>query len=869
MVGCLMGANADDHRPAIEAAGHVPLSFEQATTGNTRWTARGNGYRLAVGAGDVEVGLNSEQLRIIFVGADATAASTGLDALPGKVNYFVGRDPKAWLRDIPTYGRVRYKAVYPGVDMLWYGNQGRLEYDLDLQPGADPNKIAMRFDGARKLSVEPNGDLRVEMAGGSLSLKLPEVYQEGSTGRTRVAAGYELRTGNEVGFHLSAYDKTRSLIIDPTLVYATYFGSFGPSGFSAPAITVKAPLVDASGNVYIAGSVSYGGAIPTTNAIQTGILGQSETFITKFDPTGKTLLYSTYLGGSRDDTLNAIAVDAGGNLVGVGRTRSADFPLVNATSSTLSFNGNGFAFRLTAGGDQLVYSTYIGGSDSAYAVAFDPSGNAYVAGSGSGFTPTSGALSNCCAFVEKLSPTGSEVYGALIGSQAGPFVTAIAVDALGAAYVAGRSYATSFPTNPPGAHTTSAGDGDAIVAKLRPDATSLEWATFLGGTGFDVATAIALGAGNVVYVGGYTSSPDLPVTAGTVQGSYGGGGDSFVAELSADGSAFGWVTYLGGSKDDILASLAVGSGGLIVAGGTASRDFPVTNAIQPAFPGSPSNFFKSTNSGASFTPADVGLSSSYHSVVLPDPSHAGTIVIDSTQGVYRSTDDGASWTNVLPSSFGGTARSLSNPAVIYSADYCALNKSTDGGQTWSDTSPLCGGNTYRLAIGPTDPNIVLLFYGETIELRSTDGGATFPPTITTPFNSSSDLFQVVASPDGSLYADTGYWGLYKSTDSGLTWIQVGSSILPSYLPGFALSPSSPSILYASDGNNVYKSTNAGTSWTTVGAERVCSSLLPTHPMHRLFTEVPPSMTVSSSQRTAEQPGLPPDLWIRRLSGACL
>jgi hypothetical protein len=183
-----MGAPATDRRAAIAAMAEVPLSFERATGGDARWTARGNGFRLAVGAAEVEAGLGDERLRIGFVGADAKAPSVCLDALPGKVNYFVGRDPKSWLHDIPTYARVRYSGVYPGVDVLWHGNQGRLEYDLDLQPGADASRIAMHFEGARKLSLDASGDLRVEMAAGSLSLKLPVVYQDGAGGRRRVDA---------------------------------------------------------------------------------------------------------------------------------------------------------------------------------------------------------------------------------------------------------------------------------------------------------------------------------------------------------------------------------------------------------------------------------------------------------------------------------------------------------------------------------------------------------------------------------------------------------------------------------------------------------------------------------------------------------
>jgi hypothetical protein len=343
--GSLLGATAADRRVAIAAAAEAPLSFERATGGNTRWMARGNGFRLAVGAADVVTSLGDERLRIRFVGGNDKAPSVGLDALPGKVNYFVGRDPKSWLRDIPTYARVRYSGVYPGVDVLWHGNRGRLEYDLDLQPGADSSRIAMRFDGARKLSLEASGDLRVEMAGGSLSLKLPVVYQDGAGGRKRIDARYDLRAGNQVGFHLAAYDKSRPLVIDPTLVYASYFGSSGLAlcrrwRWTAPATCTSA------------GARSASNALPTVNALQPGNLGvtgrmpSSPSSIT----TGKTVLYSTYLGGSGDDQVLGLAVDCERQS---GRHRVYDFRRFPARQSR-DFRGvpgeSVFAFKLNAAG---------------------------------------------------------------------------------------------------------------------------------------------------------------------------------------------------------------------------------------------------------------------------------------------------------------------------------------------------------------------------------------------------------------------------------------------------------------------------------------------------------------------------------------
>ncbi len=822
VVGVLTAAPGGDHRTAIAVAGQVPLSFERATSGNTRWMARGQGYRVAVSAADVELGLNNERLRILFVGADAKAPSAALDELPGKVNYLLGRDQKGWLRDIPTYGRVRYKGVYPGVDTVWYGRQGRLEFDLEIEPGADTSKIAMRFEGARKLAVEANGDLRVEMAGGSISLKQPDVYQDSTDGRKRIGGRYELRAGNEVGFHLAAFDKARPLIIDPTLVYATYFGSNTP--------TVQAVAVDATGNVYIGGYTS-GGYLPTQNAFQAGIPGLQSAFVAKFDPTGKTVLYSTYIGGSGMDYLSGIAVDStSGDLVGVGTTYSPDFPLVNAVQTA---NGDGFAFKLNAAGNALTYSTYLGGSVgfNGQPVALDPSGNAYVTGQSSGSVQaTPGALNNCCTFVEKLSTTGGQVYAALIGGSTG---NAIAVDALGAAYIAGQSTESSFPNNPPGARTTNAGGG-GFVAKLSPDATSLVWATFVGGSISDYPNVIALGVGGVVYFGGHTWSPNLPVTSGAVQGTFGGVSDAFVASLSADGNSFGFVTYLGGGKYDYLISLAAGAGGLILAGNTLSHDFPITNAVQSTFPGSPYAFLRSTNSGVSFAPADSGLSASHNGAILPDPTSAGTIVLNTDAGAFRSADDGATWTSGFGYNIGSMARSLSNPSVLYEATGCYVAKSSDGGQTWYNNRTYSFSNctsTNGIAVSPIDPNTVLLFSGNK-EYRSTDGGQTLSSGITIPM-STDDTAKIVASPDGSLYAASPSFGLYKSTDVGLTWMKLGSGVLPANLSGFAFSAGNSSILYAADGTSVYRSTDIGASWSTIGPGTGVTYLAvdPSDPLH--------------------------------------
>ncbi len=198
------------------APANLPLFFERPA-GAARWTARGESYLFSIGPADVEVSLGQERLRVRFAGANAKTSLEGLDPLPGKVNYLIGSDPKRWLRNLPTYARVRAKRLYPGADVVWYGNQGQLEYDLELEAGADPTSMAMQIEGASKLSLDASGDLRIELASGSLTLKRPEVYQQAK----RIEAAYDLRAAGEVRFRLGSYDRSQPLVIDPVLVYAS------------------------------------------------------------------------------------------------------------------------------------------------------------------------------------------------------------------------------------------------------------------------------------------------------------------------------------------------------------------------------------------------------------------------------------------------------------------------------------------------------------------------------------------------------------------------------------------------------------------------------------------------------------------------
>ena len=831
----LMGETTEDHRPANVVTARVPLSFERATSGNACWTVRGEGYRLAVGPAGIEVGLRDEQLRILFVGANAKASSAGLDRLPGKVNYFIGIDPKRWLRDIPTYRRVRYESVYLGVDVLWYGKEGRLEYDLELQPGVDAGRIAMRFEGARKLAVEADGDLRVEMAGGWLSLKLPEAYQEESGGRKRIVSRYELRAGNEVSFHLGDYDKSRPLVIDPTLVYGSYLAS----GFPTAAITT-----DSLGNVYMGGYAGSG--LATVNALQPGNMGggSGNCFIMKLDPTATTVLYSTYLGGSGSCQFGGLAVDSSGELAGTGTTQAKDFPLVNPAWPIYdATEGSAFVWKLRADGSGFVYSTYLSGFYGT-GVALDATGNAYVVGDTFGnATATPGAWQTSYgggyndAFVAKLSPAGALTYFTFLGGAGYEQGIAIAADSFGNAYVAGYTDSVSFPKSPVGARTTNNGRYDAFVAKVSPDGSSVPWLTFLGGTGDETTAALVRDSSSgKIYVAGSTTSADLPTTAGAIQTSANGPEQGFVASVNPDGMSFGFVTYLGGRKiDQITAMTLTPTGQLAVAGTSSSSDLASVNAIQPAFIGNGVSLLKSANSGASWTAADAGLPLGVVALT-GDPSSASTILAVSSSpfSVFRTTNGGASWFAeplagylwwwINPPAF---VRSPANPAVVYvylTVASAPVNdfvfRSTDGGATWTSLANPSAGSLFSdylegLALSSTDANTLVEVFQSGAVYRSTDGGATFSalPSLQTYPCGAAWAAPLTSSPDGSFYLGT-YAGVCKSTDNGSTWtLLAGSSILGPPPTAITVSSSTPSVVYVLAQNGaVYRSADSGATW---------------------------------------------------------
>src|SRR5712691_3292520 len=515
-------------------------------------------------------------LRMAFAGADPTARVTGVEELPGKASYFIGNNPTRWRPNVPTYAKVRYADVYQGIDLIYYGTHRQLEYDVIVRPGADPNRIVLDFQGADNVEVDAQGDLVLHTAAGAIRQRKPVIYQEVGGVRTEIAGGYVLTGARQVGFQVAAYDRRRPLVIDPVLVYSTYLG--GSDGDQADAIAV-----DAAGNAYVTGFTDSTNFPTTPGAFQTTFGGGADAFVTKLNPAGNGLVYSTYLGGSFTDRGLGIAVDAAGNAYVTGFTDSTNFPTTPGAFQTTFGGGfsDAFVTKLNPTGTGLVYSTYLGGSttDLGRGIAVDAAGNAYVTGAtdSTNFPTTSGAFQTTFgggfdAFVTKLNPGGTGlVYSTYVGGSSSDVAIGIAVDGSGSVYVTGTTFSTNFPTTTAAFQTTRVGFNDGFVTKLNPTGTGLVYSTLLGGSNdtgsADQPSGIAVDGSGNAYVTGSTGSTDFPTTPGAFQtASGGGGGDAFVTKLNPTGAALVYSTYLGGSGGfDFGVGIAVdGSGNAYV-----------------------------------------------------------------------------------------------------------------------------------------------------------------------------------------------------------------------------------------------------------------------------------------------------------------
>jgi hypothetical protein len=615
----------------------VPLSFE-ANTGQVdeavRFLCRGHGYKLFLTPTEAVFSLGGPRhetavVRLEVAGGNRHARLVGEDPLPTLSNYFLGNDARQWHAGVANYARVRYEAVYPGVDLVYRGQDRQIEYDFVLAPGVDPRRIRLTLQGVDAITPGRDGDLVLHTSAGDLVQRAPNVYQEVKGKRKRVGGHYVLlptasrrnagqSTPRQVGFVVGHYDPARPLIIDPTLIYSTFLGTGTDFG--------QGIAVDGTGNAYITGytdSATFPGAsgspIQPTNG---GGGGSVDAFVTKINATGTAIVYSTFLGGSGTDIGQGIAVDGAGNAYITGQTQSTTFPGVSATSLQPTYGGFGDAFvtKINPSGTAILYSTFLGGAngtDIAYGIAVDGAGNAYVTGSttstifpgvnGSSIQPTIGGGGLQDAFVTKLDATGTVIlYSTFLGGNGLDEGHGIAVDGAGNAYVTGVTGSTTFPgVSASSLQPVYGGSGDAFVTEINASGTAILYSTFLGGTGSDIGLGIAVdGAGNA-YVTGYTDSTTFPgLNGSSIQPTNGGGNDAFVTRINAAGTATDYSTFLGGSGDDRGFGIAVdGAGNAYVTGVTGSTTFPgaSSNSIQPTNGGGNDAFVTRINAAGTAT----------------------------------------------------------------------------------------------------------------------------------------------------------------------------------------------------------------------------------------------------------------------------
>lgn len=730
-------ASAKAARPrAVENYGKLPLSFEVnqgQSDAQVKFLARGQGYTLLLNAQEAVLSLHksegrrlpkertlgnpgpklaaghTEQFALLedrsprmaelsesqggeggantvvqmrLVGSSSDARVKGEEELPGKSNYFIGNDPKKWWTNIATYAKVRVEDVYPGVDLVYYGNQGQLEYDFVVRPGADPSGIRLDLISAHSVAkIDAEGDLVVEVVGGEVRFHKPVIYQpattdkrQGTTERALIAGGYKIDEQNEVAFAIGNYDRTKPLVIDPVLAYSTYLGG---SSFNWG----NAIAVDSSGNAYVAGGFNEPPdqcrldcvPFPTTQgAFETSAPFGGHAFVAKINPEGAALVYSTWLGGNGTEEGYGIAVDSSGCAYVTGSTNSKNFPATanafqtTSPDSNSSNNSSAFVTKLSADGSALVYSTYLGGSnapvtsrgDWGQAIAIDSAGNAYVTGraastnfpaSANAFQTTNHSVYTN-AFVTKLNVDASAVlYSTYLGGSGGQddldsdFATAIALNDSGEAYVTGLTWSTDFPTTINSLQPADPGNRgsiEAFVTRISVDGSALVYSTYLGGTGGAAGRGLATDSSGSAFVAG-GAGPGFPTTSNSFEGSPPGGvGGGFVTKLSPDGSKLIYSTYLAGTNGPGTASsIAVDSSGdAYVTGRTGSTDFPTANGIQPANGGQIDAVV------TEFTPDGSGLVySTYLGGSLNDVGLA--IAVDGSGNAYVS---GGTYSNNFP-----------------------------------------------------------------------------------------------------------------------------------------------------------------------------------------------------------------------------
>ncbi len=600
-------ANLGQYPAGVMYASHLPSGDVWLMPGQAVLTAK----RSAGG----------DALRVRLDGGRTDAMPEALNRLSGRANYIRGGSPRHWLTDIALYARVRFREVYPGIDMIYHGAGGDLEYDFVVRPGGDPERIALVVEGVDAVDRTRDASLMLRFGDDSVEFQAPIAYLEDEGERRPIPSSFTIDQQGRIGFIIGAYDREKTLVIDPVVRLSSCLGIENAE--------TRGVGVDRDGNMYVAGFTSSTSLGLSGAHYDDTANGETDLFVVKMDPTGKSILYSTFIGGADKESCKAMAVAPDGCAYLTGNTKSPDFPVTSGGINHPHATYDVFVTKLNPTGSDLAYSCRFGGSamEEARGIAVDADGNCIVVGGTHSpeWPTTSGSIQPVYldppeatpevagsfvngedAFIAKINPTGTGfVFSTLLGGHGFEKAWAVTTDDTGNIYVSGHVEATDFPVTNGAFQSTHAGGSprakdqygpkDAFVAKLSADGSRVLAATYFGGAGQDVGYGVGLDAEGNVYLAGNTDSPNLPVKKASFAKYGGGKSDIFLASFTNDLSRLRYATYCGGTANEEIASdaFAVDSKGYAYAGGvTSSPDFPTSQeAFVKNFAGGDSDAF--------------------------------------------------------------------------------------------------------------------------------------------------------------------------------------------------------------------------------------------------------------------------------------
>lgn len=791
---------------ALAAALHFPVHFEP-----NRGQAPVPAAFVARNAGQFPLLLSPNRLvvpgiELSLLNANPRAASQPGRRLPGQSHYLSGSDRSQWVTGVPQYASVRFRAIYPGIDILYYSRDGQIEYDLLVSPHADPARIRLRIDSIDPVKLLANGDLQL---GPTATLHKPVAFQ----GKRHVDARFRLN-GRELSFHLAPYDKSQPLTIDPVLTYSFAFG--GPADSFRPRLAV-----DAQGNSYVAGTTA-GLGFPLLSAFNTQPGPSYTLFLARFDPSG-TLLSSTYIGPGYE--VSAICLDALGNIYLSGGADQSGFPLVSPPEPP-SAGDSTFLMKLPNAANAISVSRFISGFNWTID-AWRAAGNTLIVTR----SATVARINAATLATVSTTPLQFPVFPQLVTT-----------DAAGNIYGAGPAVAGQLSGTPGAFQQTNAGSADVFVTKLGADGTTVAWTTLLGGSELDQAFAIRADDAGAVYVLGITDSPNFPTTAGAPQTVHGGAYDTFLTKLCPNGTCVTYSTYLGGAQDEFASVMALSPTGQAIVGGTTrSSNYPVVQAVQPlGGNGATQQLYR-----ASPTPTNIIAPVLTEPILSVHLSNANDLLWGGRQGLYRSTDGGANWTQILTGHIKTILRAPSDHQVVYAAMGGIVYRSVNSGASFTQTTMtgegigavdalnvnrfwlagpsgvnryendaltlLIPGGVSTLAASPTTSNLLYIGAFGGAVLRSTDGGST-RTTIPLPASFGTATSIALHPSNPAVFYVAGPGGLLRTNNTGASFTALPIDVVQTVV----VAPSAPNTIYAlKQGGRLYQSTNGGDSFSEI------------------------------------------------------